>query len=220
MPLAQVARSVCTIGEMRPTPEVNRSFQKSPGEAKAGLRACCRQLRDELGEAHRDEASQRICDRIQQWPGFPSSAIVFTYLPMRGEVDLRPLIAAAPAIRWAIPRVVEAPERDLVFHEYDPERLVRHRFGMLEPDSALPVVEPMQAALILVPGLAFTRAGYRLGYGGGYYDRLLSKPGHAPTLGVCLQALLLSEIPHEAHDIPVDYIVTEEERVMPAQAGG
>ena len=220
MPSSEIAGSVCTIREMSTTPETSPPVHESPGEAKAALRARCRQLRDELGETNRLRSSQAICDHILKWPGLPSSGAVFTYLPMRGEVDLQPLIAAAPGLRWAIPRVVETPTHQLVFHAYDPERLVRHRFGMLEPDPTLPAIEPEQASLILVPGLAYTRAGYRLGYGGGYYDRLLSKPGHAPTLGVCFLALLLSEIPHEPHDIPVDYIVTEEERVMPAQADG
>jgi 5-formyltetrahydrofolate cyclo-ligase len=65
---------------------------------------------------------------------------VFPYLPMRGEVDLRPLIATAPRLRWAVPRVVDYPFRHMVFHEYDPELLVPHRYGMLEPDPSLPVV--------------------------------------------------------------------------------
>jgi 5-formyltetrahydrofolate cyclo-ligase len=81
---------------------------------------------------------------------------------------------------------------------------------MLEPNAALPVVESEHADLILVPGLAFTRRGFRLGYGGGYYDRLLSEPGHALTLGACFQALLFEELTHEPHDVPVDFLVTEE----------
>jgi 5-formyltetrahydrofolate cyclo-ligase len=174
-------------------------------------------LREELAEAFRAEASQRICERIRAWAEFPSSGSVLTYLPMKGEVDLRPLIDAAPGIRWAIPRVVHAPEQHLVFHVFDPERLIPHRYGMLEPDPGLPVVEPSQADLILVPGLAFTRTGYRLGYGGGYYDRLLSTLRHTPTLGACFQALLLAEIPREAHDVPVGFVVTEELGVVTAR---
>jgi 5-formyltetrahydrofolate cyclo-ligase len=129
---------------------------------------------------------------------------------MRGEVDLRPLIeVAGPGACWAIPRVVDKPVRQLTFHLYDPERLIRHRYGMLEPGPTLPTIAADQADLILVPGLAFTRTGYRLGYGGGYYDRLLASHGHAPTLGACFQALLVDEIPHERHDVTVEYLVTE-----------
>ncbi len=181
------------------------------------MRTRCRQFRNELGETHRLRSSQAICDHILGWPGFPSSGAVFTYLPMRGEVDLQPLITAAPAILWAIPRVVETPTHQLVFHAYDRERLIRHRWGMFEPDPALPVIGPEQASLILVPGVAYTRAGYRLGYGGGYYDRLLSAPGHPPALGVCFEALLLEEIPRQAHDLPVDFVVTEATGVVAAR---
>jgi 5-formyltetrahydrofolate cyclo-ligase len=190
-----------------PGPEYSSGF---PSLDKAQLRAHCRWLREELGEAFRADASQRICERIQWWPGYPSTGTVLTYLPMKGEVDLRPLIDAAPDIRWAIPRVVDAPMQHLVFHVFDADRLIPHRYGMLEPDPGLPVVEPKEADLILVPGLAFTRTGYRLGYGGGYYDRLLPALRHTSTLGACFQALLLAEIPREAHDVPVGFVVTEE----------
>jgi 5-formyltetrahydrofolate cyclo-ligase len=189
----------------------------SPGLAKAQLRTRCRLLRDDLGEPYRTRASRRIGQLILEWNDFPSSGTVLTYLPMRGEVDLRPLIAAATHLHWAVPRVVEAPHRGLLFHEYRPDRLIRHRFGMLEPDPELPVIDPLQAELILVPGLAFTPAGDRLGYGGGYYDRLLSQAGLAPTLGPCFRALLLDEIPHGGLDVPVDSVVTEATGVVAAR---
>lgn len=182
---------------------------ESGKDAKKRLRAVCRQQRDDLGQAFRDRASEGICERIQQWPTFRSAHVIFAYLPMRGEVDLQPLIARSPDIRWAIPRIVRTPDRHLAFHAYQPDRLVTHRYGMLEPDPALPEFSPDQADLILVPGLAYTRSGYRLGYGGGYYDRLLALPGLAPTLGLCYQALVLGEIPHGEHDLPVGNLVTE-----------
>jgi len=177
--------------------------------AKRALRARCRQVRDELGADCREQASERICKRIEQWDTFRSAKVALTYLPMRGEVDLRTLLDECPQIQWAIPRVVETPVPHLLFHAYQPDHLVLHRFGMLEPDPAAPLIIPDQADLILVPGLAYTRSGYRLGYGGGYYDRLLALPGRAATLGICYQALLLDEIPRGPHDVPVGSLVTE-----------
>ncbi|MCJ7512320.1 MAG: 5-formyltetrahydrofolate cyclo-ligase [Anaerolineales bacterium] len=154
-------------------------------------------MRDELAPAFRDRASQRICERMQQWSAFQSATVVSAHLPMRGEVDLQPLIVGVPNFLWAIPRLADAPVRHLLFHVYHPQHLIPHRFGMPDPDPGLPVVAPEHPDLIFVPGLAFTPRGYRLGYGGGYYDRLLAQPGHAP-------ALLLDEIAHEPHDMPVD----------------
>jgi 5-formyltetrahydrofolate cyclo-ligase len=178
-------------------------------EAKRQLRASCRQRRDELGEAYRQRASERICEAIQEWHAFRAAHVVFAYLPIKGEVDLRPLIARSPEAQWAIPRIVRSPVRHLAFHAYQPDRVIPHRYGMLEPDPALPEIEPEQADLIIVPGLAFTRAGYRLGYGGGYYDHLLSTPRRAATIGACYLAQLLDDLPHDLHDFPVGNLVTE-----------
>ncbi len=183
-------------------------------EDKKQLRALCRQRRDELGTGFRDRASATICERIQEWPAFRSARVVFAYLPIKGEVDLQPLIARAPETQWAIPRIVRTPERRVAFHAYHTDRLIQHRYGMLEPDPALPEIDPDHADLIIVPGLAFTRSGYRLGYGGGYYDRLLSGCGSTLTLGVCFEALLLEAIPLAAHDVPVSHLVTENEGVI------
>jgi 5-formyltetrahydrofolate cyclo-ligase len=184
--------------------------------AKRALRARCRQARDEMGADYRKQASERICKRIEQWDTFRTAKIVFTYLPMRGEVDLRPLFAQSPAIQWAIPRVIETPVPHLLFHAYQADHLVLHRFGMLEPDPLAPLIAPDGAGLIIVPGFAFTRSGYRLGYGGGYYDRLLAKSGRAATLGACYQALLLDEIARGPHDVPVGHLVTEALGVIPS----
>ncbi len=89
-------------------------------EAKKQLRALCRQRRDELGEDYRQRASERICDSIQEWPAFRSARVVFAYLPIKGELDLRPLIAGSPETQWAIPRIVRTPERRLAFHRVSP----------------------------------------------------------------------------------------------------
>jgi 5-formyltetrahydrofolate cyclo-ligase len=80
---------------------------------------------------------------------------------------------------------------------------------MLEPDPSLPVVPADQVELVLTPGLAFDLHGWRLGYGGGFYDRFLSRQHTLISLGVTYQALLLPDLPHQVHDVPVKYLVTE-----------
>lgn len=97
----------------------------------------------------------------------------------------------------------------MVFHPYDPSRLVRHPFGMAEPAPDLPVIPASDVQLALVPGLAFDRLGRRLGYGGGYFDRFLCD-FCGISLGVTFQALLFDDLPCGEQDMPVDWIVSEE----------
>ena len=87
-------------------------------------------------------------------------------------------------------------------------RLVRHPFGMAEPAADLPTLPPEAIRLALVPGLAFDCHGWRLGYGGGYFDRFL-KDFSGVSVGIVFHALLLDEIPHGSFDVPMQWIVTE-----------
>ena len=79
---------------------------------------------------------------------------------------------------------------------------------MQEPQADLPVIPPEAIDLVLVPGLAYDQEGWRLGYGGGYYDRFL-KGFMGTSLGVIYDALLLNALPHDANDVQMDFIVSE-----------
>jgi 5-formyltetrahydrofolate cyclo-ligase len=173
---------------------------------KQQLRQQCRQQRDALDADFRQQASQTICVHIREWGIFKDADTIQAYLPMRSEVDLTPLLEGFPNKTWVIPRIL--PEGRMVFQPYDPERLVRHPFGMLEPAPDLPMVAPGSIDLALVPGLAFDRHGWRLGYGGGFFDRFLSQ-FRGVSLGVTFDALWLDSLPHDTHDIPMKYVATE-----------
>jgi 5-formyltetrahydrofolate cyclo-ligase len=177
-------------------------------DAKHQLRAQSRQVRKALGEDFQRQASAAICLHIESWPLFRASETVLTYMPMRGEVDLRPLLERHTYKRWLLPRIL--PEGRMNFHPYDPGHLIRHPYGMLEPAPDLPLVPVEHIQLALVPGLAFDRQGWRLGYGGGFFDRFLAGFTHGVSLGVTYHALLFDLLPHHQHDIPVQYLVTEE----------
>ncbi|MDO9348077.1 MAG: 5-formyltetrahydrofolate cyclo-ligase [Anaerolineales bacterium] len=177
-------------------------------EIKHQLREQSRQVRKALGEDFQRQASAAICHHIESWPLFKGCETILIYMPMRGEVDLRPLLERHPHKRWLLPRILS--EGRMVFHPYDPEHLIRHSFGMLEPDPILPIVPLDQIQLALVPGLAFDRRGWRLGYGGGFFDRFLAGINNGISLGVTYHALLLDHLPHNENDIPMQYIVTEE----------
>ena len=179
---------------------------------KSELRKQCRMVRKSLGEEARARASLAICHVIERWDVFQMSETILTYMPIRSEVDLTPLLEHSPRKRWALPRILPEEDHRMVFHLYDAGHLVNHPFGMQEPAPHLPVVLPEEIQLALVPGLAFDRSGWRLGYGGGYYDRFL-RDFRAISAGIVFQALLLDEIPHSALDIPMHWIISEQVRV-------
>jgi 5-formyltetrahydrofolate cyclo-ligase len=173
---------------------------------KKQLRREGKQIRSDLGDAARIQASQQICSHIEAWDAFRDAATILTYMPMQGEVDLTFLLARHPHKVWTIPKI--HPGGRMVFHRYDPDKLILHKFGMLEPAPDCPVISPEEIDLALVPGLAFDRQGWRLGYGGGFYDRFLSLYSGS-FAGITYQALLWDEVPHAAYDIQMPVVITE-----------
>jgi 5-formyltetrahydrofolate cyclo-ligase len=188
-------------------------------EQKQQLRRACRQIRKELGEAARRQASLAICGWIEAWPVFQRSSVILTYMPIRDEADLTPLLERQEQKRWVLPRIIPEENHRMVFHSYQAGRLIRHPFGMAEPAPDLPVIPANEVQLALVPGLAFDRMGRRLGYGGGYFDRFL-RDFTGASLGVIFQALLLNQLPYGEHDVPVAWVVTEAGIFHPAPAEG
>jgi len=176
-------------------------------DLKKRLRQSCREKRASLGEDYQHKASLMICRNIEAWSIFQNAVVILTYLPMGDEVDLLSLMKTNPQKKWLVPRIL--PQGCMLFHPYNPGRLLRHRFGMLEPDPALPVIPADQIELVLTPGLAYDAYGWRLGYGGGFYDRFLSGQQMLVSLGVTYQALLHTDLPHQDYDVPVQFIVTE-----------
>ena len=93
-------------------------------------------------------------------------------------------------------------------------------FGIREPDPGCPLVEREEIDLILVPAVCYDRQGYRLGFGGGYYDRWLTD-STAFRVGMCRTAVLQDHVPVEAHDTRVDVLLTERESLsFPAERKG
>ncbi|MEW6403966.1 MAG: 5-formyltetrahydrofolate cyclo-ligase [Chloroflexota bacterium] len=178
---------------------------------KSQLRQHCRALRKALGEETRARASVSICEQIQNWDVFQQSQVILTYMPIKSEADLTPLLMGCPQKRWILPRIIPEEDHRMVFHPYDANRLVWHPFGMAEPATDSPTIAPEEIELALVPGLAFDHHGWRLGYGGGYFDRFL-KDFKGVSVGIVFHALLLDQVPHTRLDIPMQWIITEQER--------
>ncbi len=177
-------------------------------EQKIQLRRTCRAIRKELGETGRAQASLAICERLSTWTLFQQSQTILTYMPIKSEVDLTPLLERFPQKRWVLPRIIPEENHRMDFHLYDAQRLIQHPFGMMEPAPDSPILAADEIELTLVPGLAYDRRGYRLGYGGGYYDRFLTH-FRGISAGIVFHDLLLESIPHGGHDVAVQWVVME-----------
>ena len=147
----------------------------------------------------------------QQGLELGGDAVVAGYWPLRDEFDVRALLRAldGEGLVCALP-VVAAPDRALAFRRWRPgDRLTEGAFGIAEPAPDRPEVRPVA---LLVPLLAVDGAGRRLGYGRGYYDRTLAAlraTGPATAIGVCFEAQRVAEVPAEAHDQRLDWVLTE-----------
>jgi len=173
-------------------------------------------LRECMSAEEVTAASIALCRRLAAWPPLLQAHTVLAYLAFRNEPDLSHLFTLRPDLQWVVPRI--APGRRLVLHPYDPARLVRHRFGMLEPSADLPLVDPATLDVVLVPGVAFDRQGGRLGFGGGYYDRFLPTTP-ALRVGIAFDPCVVEELPCEPQDQRVDWVVTPTEEIRCSRQG-
>lgn len=156
-----------------------------------------------------DGLHEQICEHIRRSPLFAYAQTVGIYLPMPGEVKVELLVQ--PGKLFAAPRMHNLPQPHLTFHELGTAPLEQHPWGVRQPAATAAEVPLNQMDLLIVPGLLFDRHGARLGYGKGYYDRLLAgRTSSKPiTLGVAFEAMVVPELPAEPHDLAVDHLVTE-----------
>jgi len=142
-------------------------------------------------------------------------AILAGYWPFGSEMDVRPALVALDrtGVILTLPEVV-AKDRPLRFRAWRPdEPLVEGAHGTFHPLLSAPMMRP---DVVLVPLLAFDRQGYRLGWGGGYYDRtleLLRKTGECVAIGVAYAVQEVDEVPVDEYDQPVDWVITEREAI-------
>ena len=151
---------------------------------------------------------QALTERFLKHPFYQEAKTIATYLSFPHEFQTQELIEQAlkDGKKVLIPKTYPKGRMDFVV--YDPQQLVKTSFGLLEPQGDLEVVDASQIDLIHVPGLAFTTEGYRIGYGGGYYDRYLEHfSGH--TLSTVYHYQVQDFIP-EKHDIPVQEVLIDE----------
>lgn len=175
--------------------------------SKAGIRRALGQTLQLLTPEAKAAASVAIRGQIKALPSFRAASVIALFYPTSTEPDLRPLLEV-PGKTFLFP--VCYPDRSLTWHATPPAGPWKTSgFGITEPDPAQhPAVPSENIDLVLVPGLAFTATGHRLGHGAGYYDRFLAGlPDSTATAGVCFETQMLPDLPWESHDVPVQQVI-------------
>ena len=157
----------------------------------------------------RDLVDDRLMRSVELWaavaelPEYRSASTVMAFTSFGSEPDTEPLFARvrAEGKRVLVPRIEDG---NIVVVDADGPT-VRSRIGVEEPQGLALPFELVE--FVLVPGLAFTTDGYRLGYGGGFYDRFLPRV-QAPNAGVCFAEQVVDTLPVEAHDIRVQRVIS------------
>ncbi len=160
------------------------------GDRKQALRRRMRQLRTSVDD--RTERSIAIWSHVRVEPAVRAARSVMVFASVPGEPD------SGPFLEWC---------RGLGKHVVVPEP---------EPTAAVPA-DPRSLDVVIVPGLAFTRDGHRLGQGGGWYDRFLADVS-CTTIGVGFAVQLVEDLPVADHDIRLDIVITEDGRMSPLRA--
>ncbi len=135
---------------------------------------------------------------------------ILAYLPTAHELDITPLLLSWQQQGKQVYVTRTWPDSDrLSVHLLEPDALELHRYGYWQPQEQAHPIDPRCLELALVPGLCFDYHGQRLGYGAGYFDRLLALCS-ATTIGITCQALVIKHVPHEKTDVTMDYLATEQ----------
>jgi 5-formyltetrahydrofolate cyclo-ligase len=177
---------------------------------KRALRAQIRELRDRLSPPERDRLSRAIARELFALPEMERADVVMAFSSFGSEVDTGPILErlSAGGRRLALPRVRDGDIEGLAFAPG--QELRQARFGALEPVDGAPVA-PEEVDLVVTPGVAFDRRGFRVGYGGGFYDRFFRRTrSDVVKAAVCFGLQVVERVPHGAQDLPVDLLVTED----------
>ncbi|MEO0796038.1 MAG: 5-formyltetrahydrofolate cyclo-ligase [Verrucomicrobiota bacterium] len=176
--------------------------------SKAALRRIALARRSSLQPQERQDRNAQIRHRLTAVPEFASAKSILFYVSFGEEVDTHELMKGCFGRKTVlVPRV----EGDVLHvHEMQSlDDLQPGSFGILEPAPNTPEVDPSIAEIVVVPGAAFDLRGNRIGYGKGYYDRLLEGVS-AVKIGLAFDRQMMETIPVEDHDIPMDILVTNE----------
>ncbi len=175
---------------------------------KKELRAKILLERDNLQVSYITEASELIIRSLINCEEYINASTLFTYVDFKNEVKTKNLIeyALATGKRVCVPLCQEKGEM-LAVEIRSLDDLKIGTYGTLEPSKKTPLVSPEEIDLTIIPCLCADKNGYRLGYGGGFYDRFLSE-SQSTNILLCFSNFVYSKVPVESHDIKVDKLIS------------
>lgn len=182
---------------------------------KKELRKKVLEARETISDEELDRRSKIILEKVKEIDAFKKSKTIMIYVSYGKEINTHNFIPECISMgKNVITPICRYSDRTLILGKTKsfPEGFRMTKYGILELDpDECEQVDAKDIDLIIMPGVAFTERGDRMGYGGGYYDRLLSSASkNLVTIAPVLQEFIFDEIPLEEHDIPMDYVITEE----------
>jgi 5-formyltetrahydrofolate cyclo-ligase len=180
-------------------------------EMKASIRKSVLKKMKGLDPETKRRADQALIQRLRSLSAYQEASVIASYLSFPHELDTSILIDAAQADGKQVVIPKTYPKGRMEFVAYDPQKLKQTSFGLMEPEDGTQAIDKSEIDLIHVPGVAFQKDGYRLGYGGGYYDRyLVDFDGATVSTIYACQEVDFAPAPH---DIPVKEVLVDESTI-------
>lgn len=169
------------------------------------------EIRKKFREIRRNIKPAAVTEKIYAAECYRLAEKIFIFVSFGSEIDTLPFINRALEDNKNVAVPVMQSEGNMVFIKISSlSELIPNKYGIPEPKyDTKKIIIADSNTLIAVPGLAFDREKYRIGYGGGYYDRYLSENMYMAAVGMCYEKQLTDRLPREETDIPVDIIATE-----------
>ena len=173
---------------------------------KKALRSQIREKKRAMTTEQIQAASEQLGELFANCEAYRSAKTIYGYLPYNQEVRTVPMLQRAldEGKRVAVPKVY-GDEMKFIYLT-DLSQVAAGYAGIPEPVADAPVADD-STALVLMPGLAFDRAGHRIGYGGGFYDKFLAEEPNHPTVALCYEFQMMDALETEEFDIPVDVVL-------------
>lgn len=184
-----------------------------PEMRKRVLRQQYKEIRNTISSKKKGFVSDVIAGKVKKWNLYQVARSLLCYSAIQNEINCDKIIEMAwrEKKKVCLPKVIDDSKME-VYQMNHWDDLIPGAYGILEPNpKKCKKVNPKEVDLAFIPGIAFDQKGYRLGYGGGYYDRFLQHYPQIKRIGISYHALFVPTVYPEEHDIPVDYLITEQE---------